>query len=128
MNRELNFRGRQLDTGEWVYGGIEYQQQINKVYIAQDNGGITCIEVDRKTVGQYTGLKDKNSQKIYEGDVVRFAARSDLMRGVEILPVYYGRGWFLAGTTQDNSFTFSSYADDELEVIGNIYDNPELLK
>jgi hypothetical protein len=69
--REIKFRGKILSTGEWVYGGIEYQSQIGKVYIAQDVGGITCVEVDPTTVGQYINLHAIGNIEIYEEDIIQ---------------------------------------------------------
>lgn len=126
--REIKFRGKSLNTGEWVYGGIEYQIKIGKVYIAQDFGGISCVEVDPATVGQYTGLKDRNGIEIYEGDIVRFKLGTEKCIGI----VFYDDQSARYAKTIISSYgkenkDLSSYISSQV-VIGNVDQNPELLK
>lgn len=113
--REILFRGKRSDNGEWVEGSLWVQ--IDKSYIltlASSRG----LEVDPDTVGQYTGLTDKNGKKIFEGDIVLDAD--------EPCMIAYENGCWKE-IFQSDWWSFI-YDDDEVEIIGNIHDNPELLK
>jgi uncharacterized phage protein (TIGR01671 family) len=143
MNREIEFRGKRIDNGEWVYGlGILAYQRSGWVQI-QDEGA-DWHDVDPATVGQYTGLKDKNGVKIFEGDIVQ--RRAPIYKLGERAPSgeYLATGkvvWDESSFTEVGNYTVSTY--DHLgntaknilfngingwHVIGNPHDNPELLE
>ena len=138
MNREIKFRGKRIDTGEWVYGDLIENQGRYYIYYAtsdttlenEDNSIIVLAEeVDLDTVGQYTGLKDRNGKEIYEGDIVSaWSAGSHCPNGI----IKWGKGScaFFIGNSK-NSLIWHISGDkgrETLEVIGNRWDNPELLE
>lgn len=122
--REIKFRGK-TTKGKWLYGDFIHQDKFNYAMIKQDNYK-ACVDED--TVGQYTGLKDKNGVEIYEGDIVNCYDRNFIVefrkeRG-GFFPFACGDG---CGCCEDE--VISSYGlETSAKVIGNIYDNPELLK
>ena len=127
MNREILFRGKRTDNGEWVEGYLcechhkdtgKYDYAIQEMF---ENGYI-MHEVIPETVGQYTGLNDKNGKKIFEGDICKH--RSNYSGNTVISVVTYTDGHFLALVCENSGFELS----EKLEVIGNIHDNPELLE
>lgn len=118
--REILFRGKAFN-GEWEYGvpvfsGLNNELAFMKQMHSYDH------QVIPETVGQYTGLTDKNGTKIFEGDIVKH--RSNYSGEYVISVVTYTDGQFLAMADNNSGFNLS----DKLEVIGNIHDNPEFLK
>lgn len=134
--REILFRGKRVDNGEWVEGYYSYSPEIDKhmittISIAHPYGtDLGFYKVIPETVGQYTGLTDKNGRKIFEGDIVVFADFFDdkIHRGV----VYWCdlAFWFDCTETEgdEGMYSLAYISVNVLEVIGNIYDNPELLE
>ena len=128
--REILFRGKRIFDGDWVYGFAYKQYSAAKV----EEWYIRAFETDYlvvpETVGQYTGLTDRNGTKIFEGDIVVFADFFDdkIHRGV----VYWcdSAFWFDCTETEgdEGMYSLAYISVNVLEVIGNIYDNPELLE
>lgn len=128
--REILFRGKRKDNGEWEYGDLWCNPYGKRVVCIvspiNDQGTTGGNEVDPETIGQYTGLTDKNGRKIFEGDIVE--------RGGRIWLVEYSNkyGQFMMTTYTEEGISWSRSFDlippDWCEVIGNIYDNPELLE
>lgn len=124
MKREIKFRGQQVDNGEWVYGDYHHRAGGVKCIIRMepdDNGKAVYIvhQVNPDTVGQFTGLLDKNGKEIYFDDIVR-------NKYGDIGCVIWFPDWSLRVDWGGGDIHF---IDPEwgLEVIGNIHDNPELL-
>lgn len=124
--RDIEFRGKQTDNGEWVYGvptkdGRGEMVMVENIFECEEYNcrGANCLYVDENTVGQYTGLEDKNGTKIFEGDIVK-RFWFDIMCIYQIdydnvLACFVGR----AGM----NFTAFYCDSEEFEVVGNIYDN-----
>lgn len=137
MAREILFRGKRKDNGEWVEGyyvkslWLETKQKLDVIIPTLNafhfNSVTSWHSVDASTVGQYTGLVDKNGQKIFEGDIVRLVneeytvrfgiAGFELLRKVVSVPI---GTWYGTDAIGDDGTLF--------EVIGNIHDSPELLE
>ena len=119
MNREMLFRGKQVDNGEWTEG---YLFKIwNRTFLLWGMTGDVpnMVEVIPETVSQFTGLTDKNGKKIFEGDIV------ESPNGTQgFIEWQNAECAFLVNIGDD----WQTMDDCPYEVIGNIYDNPELLE
>lgn len=129
MNREIKFRGKSImnnTCGDWLYSsGIKYGDDVEVMYCDEDTSE-EWNYIDKETVGQYTGLHDKNGKEIYEGDIVQglFADQEEPeIKG----QVIYSNGQASYIVIASNNDEWELGYLDNLEVIGNIYDNPELL-
>ena len=118
MNREILFRGKRLDNGEWVYGVANIVDPNETENIFTSN---FFMKVDPETVGQYTGLEDKNGVKIFEGDILGGIVGGGVVVWIDREARY---GISLLGEVHEVYLQELEQAD--LEVIGNIHDNPEL--
>ena len=146
--REIKFRGKRIDNGEWVYGcylkrwtGTKYKHYIHD--------GLSEYEVDPETVGEYSGLLDKNSVEVFEGDIAQTVKMKAIVRLGEFTPVVLKEWCEEQGVTEDvkmvgfycegisskidsnvkgKQFFLPSHEPCAFVVIGNQYDNPELLK
>ena len=146
MSREILFRGKRIDNGEWGEGS--YFKCDGRSFICSDpecNTSMymkpgywmgTFFEIDSSTVCQYTGLTDKNGKKIWENDIVYFEDAENDAEGyhdnvlINVGEIVYADGQYYITNRKTVDMDDLLYGDDKLEceVKGNIFDNPELLR
>jgi uncharacterized phage protein (TIGR01671 family) len=132
--REIKFRGKRIDNGEWVYGAFvpdaletPDNDLITWGFIRRYNrdiGKMETIEVARESVGQYIGLCDKNGKKIYEGDIVICPVHEE---SVDYLQLEAGDKNHVTRTICIPD-CYQEGLPEDCKVIGNIHDNPDLLE
>lgn len=125
--REILFRGRRSwGNKDWVEGDVLHGYS-DHVSITKRLMGIETWQVEPETVGQYTGLKDKNGVKIFEGDILSAHLDDGYPENETMLEVvWHNNGWY--GKSGKFFDGFDKGFEKYFEVIGNIHDNPELLK
>lgn len=131
MNREIKFRGKRLDNGDWIYGDLQIGDDDHIPMIGTVGPGrwVEYIQVDENTIGQFTGLRDDMGVEIFEGDILRvlnirksiYEQKDEYVYG----SVLFQQGEYLI-KTKDRIATFvRTVADNLCEVFGNIHDNME---
>lgn len=146
--REILFRAKAINrdtdreyrtnykNGDWVYGliTVPHNDTYDLPAEMRNTDGVTGIEVDYKTIGQYTGLTDKNGTKIFENDIVKFKHGGEFDKkiyyrnyAVEFINTYVTYGLRLRNRSIHFPFKRATALQHDAEVIGNIFDNPELI-
>ena len=132
--REILFRGKSTKTNQWIYGGFHIWDRLKDDEIscvitvnsfADWNMPRTmhAVEVIADTVGQYTGLTDRNGNKIFEGDIVNILTENE-----EIGIIVYEDGGFIVRADKFSIDFINNINGTDVEVIGNKYDNPKLME
>ena len=144
--REILFRGKRLDNDDWVYGLL---CRVGDTYanIVEKGTEVMCT-VFTNTIGQFTGLTDKNGRKIFEGDIVAIPPNMSRKRTLGVVkfgdyktPPYgvdkTNRGFYIRWYYENEAIEemlrrdivfWFNYSHVDISIIGNIYDNPELLE
>ena len=145
MNREIKFRGKMIPENEWIFGTIlripaplvcfgksetdkYYIQFPDPRYMPDWNMPYKMVqgEVNPDTIGQYTGLHDKNGKEIYEGDIIQY---EDITKGLVRYSEEYAQYVLVdTGSVKDEFEPLGDYNMEVFEIIGNEYDNPDLLE
>lgn len=125
--REILFRGKTLISNEWVYG--YFVKGGTRNCIVEHLANFPKYDIDINTLGQYTGLTDKNGKKIFEGDMLK----DDWGKIFEVIFTTSSCGFMVECISAPSEFETGRYRIGDvwcntISVIGNIYDNPELLK
>ena len=140
--REILFKAKRVDNGEWVEGLLTVMW--GQYHMINPNDENTAYPIDTETICQYTGLTDKNGNKIWENDIISFEDTGEdgyeYKEGFKFqnrASVVFRKGrWELSDFLSDNSYALDNMNDHEelftlyryAEVIGNVFDNPELLE
>ena len=131
--REILFRGKRTINGDWVYGdfvhGNERKSLRDSIFVYDsETQSFNDYEINPSTLGQYTGLTDKNGKRIFEGDVAKVLQGKDK----DIAYVGFENGAFMlypkTGNIYERTLWEYWYNDWDVEVIGNVHDNPYLLE
>lgn len=128
--REIRFRGKSIYTKEWVYGDLIQSKELNRCVIISGLSFDNECDINPQSIGEFTGLYDKNGTTIYEGDIVKWGKDNKLY------VVKFLKGMFYASIEECNKDIIGGFplyvltdADEGwCEIVGNIYDKPELLK
>ena len=131
--REILFRGKDflgVINHNWCFGSLDTTENDRTIIIYFDRFGNKCrIFVDPSTIGEYTGLKDKNGERIFEGDILRQAYHPE----EDVIIEWHDGRFKFRKRNKPKDYGYESLCCvqntvDYLKVIGNIHDNPELLK
>ena len=142
--REILFRGKSIKTNQWIYGGFHIWEKRQVCALSNDRlkddeisyvitvnsfadwnmpRTMQAVEVIADTVGQYTGLTDRNGRKIFEGDIVNILTENE-----EFGIITYDDGGFFVDASTFSVDFMNNINGSDIEVIDNIHDNPKALK
>lgn len=129
--RTIKFRGKDSHSGEWFYGNLFVEDARGRTHISTPERG--CFRIDTDTIGQFTGLYDKNGKEIYEGDIItvkglypRVVLWDKMMWALMPTEYYHDEVFWVMNLQHPGVDWWEEFAD-EFEIIGNIHDNPSLI-
>lgn len=134
--REIIFRGKRIEQKDWIYGSYikyEHMGKVRHIIIRKyDQVYFNSFDVFSESVGQMTGLKDKNGKEIYEGDILDWGEFNKEDEGERAVVEWHDKnaGWMMKCYTiyGGEGYSMFEYLYEETEIIGNIYENPKLLE
>lgn len=124
--REILFRGKDADSGLWCYGDLSFSRDRKPHIRFWAHNGYLVREVMPETVGQFTGFVDKNKKRIFEDDIL--ASTYEEENAVHELVLWYNNGWHIRWKQAEPDVIWQQDMDRYSEIVGNIWDNPELLE
>lgn len=117
--REIEFRGKAKHNNKWYFGDLNYHESRKEHYILEDFGSFPA-PIQDETVGQYTGRKDKNGIKLYEGDIFTLGDPN-----IKHIVVWHDNGFMGRQEGTKGSMVGLTYWEDRIEIIGNVHDEKE---
>lgn len=126
MENRYLFRGKRIDNGEWVIGAVLFHDDATTIFNQHPaDGSLQGFEVNIKTICQCTGLKDKNGKLIWENDVIRCNYETSIVKWEKS---EWRIKWIDEAVWRRDLDYWVNESKREVNVVGNIFDNPELLE
>lgn len=128
MKREILFRAKRKDNDQWIYGDILTFNGTGCEISDWDTIDYSRYDVNSETIGQFTGIKDKSGLKIFEGDIIKvdaYGIASVIFNTAMASFMILTKSKYNDGT--NIHIGFEETEEDEIEVVGNIHDNPKLI-
>ena len=124
--RDIIFRGKREDNGEWIAESETYIKDGDGTWLCDKSNDV--VKVVPETVGQYTGLTDKNGKKIFEGDILGGYLDDNYPENQTVMEVVWCNCWWGTKEIGRDPDPLEWEDGEILEIVGNVFDNPELLE